>query len=75
MLSELWGGAQYQTWTAQNLSWLVKQLVEAKWSAGLAAILKVSPAGAPTFRTAASLFESMSGASQIAFVQEVLSYR
>jgi hypothetical protein len=50
-------------------------LVEAKWSAGLAAILKVSPAGAPTFRTAASLFQSMSGASQIAFVQEVLSYR
>jgi uncharacterized protein (DUF1501 family) len=53
----------------------VKQLVESKWVAGLAAVLKVSPAGAPTFRTTESLFLGMTGQQQIAFVQQVLSYR
>jgi hypothetical protein len=75
MLAELWGGAQYQTWTLQHLQWLVKQLVESKWNAGLAAILKVSPAGGFIFRATGSLFSGMSGAEQIAFVTEVLSYR
>ena len=75
MLTELWGGVQYQTWNSQHLQWLVKQLIESKWMAGLAAILKVSPAGAPTFRTTESLFLGMSGHQQIAFMQEVLSYR
>lgn len=75
MLTELWGGAQYQTWTSQHLQWLVKQLVDSKWNAGLAAILKASPAGAVTFRTTESLFLGMSGAEQIEFTTQVLSYR
>ena len=75
MLTELWGGAQYQTWTSQHLQWLVKQLVDSKWNAGLAAILKASPAGAVTFRTTESLFLGMTGAEQIAFTTQVLSYR
>jgi hypothetical protein len=62
MLSELWGGAQNQAWTMQNLQWLVKQLVDLKWIQGLAAVLKVSPAGALTFRTTETLFMSVTGA-------------
>jgi hypothetical protein len=49
--------------------------VDSKWNAGLAAILKLSPAGAVTFRTTESLFLGMTGAEQIAFTTEVLSYR
>jgi hypothetical protein len=62
MLCELWGGAQNQVWTSQNLRWLVKQLIDLKWTAGLSAVLKVSPAGDITFRTTETLFLSMSGA-------------
>ena len=50
-------------------------MVDSKWNAGLAAILKASPAGAVTFRTTESLFLGMTGAEQIAFTTEVLSYR
>ena len=41
----------------------------------MAAILKVSPAGSFIFRATGSLFSGMTGAEQIAFVTEVLSYR
>lgn len=50
-------------------------MVESKWNAGLAAILKASPAGATTFRTTESLFLGMSGPEQSVFVTEVLSNR
>ncbi len=75
ILDELWGGAQYQAWTAYQLKKLVKKLVESKWNAGLAAVLKASPAGAVTFRTTESLFLGMSGGEQLEFIAKVLSYR